>query len=306
LGRPAVREPLAGLTYFGPWPTGAYQLSFDAAVSATGGSRYVIIVRDSHLGITGAGILLHESGAIAVNTPGTGSYVGTGANWVPGVYHRYVITIDPDEGLIRYFVDGNLIGTRDLPQNFTGFGQIQIQRQFDGADHLDLDDIDYRALYLGLQWVGVAPYAGVSTTAQASTVAVVFDGTTMEPGGYSGELVIRTNDPAEPLITVPLGLTVMPVSLDDDGGVTVTSLAPNHPNPFSGVTRIRYVIGEPTHVTLEVFSVTGQRVRLLTDSFHTAGSYEHLLDARSLASGVYLYRLTAGHTVDVRRMLIVR
>jgi hypothetical protein len=36
------------------------------------------------------------------------------------------------------------------------------------------------------------------------------------------------------------------------------------------------------------------------------GSYEVKWDARSVASGVYLYRLTAGSFVETRKMVVLR
>jgi hypothetical protein len=63
-------------------------------------------------------------------------------------------------------------------------------------------------------------------------------------------------------------------------------------------------MGSP--VSLEVFSVTGQRVLMLVDRYHAPGSYEHAFSASELASGVYYYRLTADDAVDTGRMVIVR
>jgi hypothetical protein len=57
---------------------------------------------------------------------------------------------------------------------------------------------------------------------------------------------------------------------------------------------------------LTVFSALGQRVATLAEGEKEAGFHEVRFDASKLASGVYLYRLTAGEYVQVRRLVLIR
>ena len=79
-------------------------------------------------------------------------------------------------------------------------------------------------------------------------------------------------------------------------------------NPFRGGTRFSYTIPQRTPVRIEVFSVTGQRVRTLVDEVKEAGAYSASLSlsergARNLRAGIYLVRLSAGEASRAIRVV---
>ncbi|MBN2172307.1 MAG: right-handed parallel beta-helix repeat-containing protein [Candidatus Krumholzibacteriota bacterium] len=88
-------------------------------------------------------------------------------------------------------------------------------------------------------------------------------------------------------------------------------LAGNYPNPFNPKTSIRFDLPETQSVRLTIFDASGRRVATLVDATLPAG-YHHADwngrdDAgRSLASGVYFYRLEAGPLRETRRMLLLK
>jgi hypothetical protein len=84
------------------------------------------------------------------------------------------------------------------------------------------------------------------------------------------------------------------------------SLDQNYPNPFNPSTSIQFELPFATHVTLQVYSVLGEKVRTLVDEYRPAGSYAVTMDCMGLASGVYYYRITAGNFTQTRKMTLVR
>jgi hypothetical protein len=50
----------------------------------------------------------------------------------------------------------------------------------------------------------------------------------------------------------------------------------------------------------------GQKVATLIDGFQTAGSHQVTFNAASLASGIYMYRLSAGSFMQVKKMLLIK
>jgi hypothetical protein len=83
-------------------------------------------------------------------------------------------------------------------------------------------------------------------------------------------------------------------------------LEQNYPNPFNPTTNVRFSVPENGFVTLKVFDLMGREVSTLIEQQLSAGSYETTFAAGSLASGMYLYRLTAGGKVETRRMILMK
>ena len=88
-------------------------------------------------------------------------------------------------------------------------------------------------------------------------------------------------------------------------------LAQNAPNPFNSQTVLAYFLPAAGPVRLEVFSLTGQRVAVLRHGLQQAGFHRLRWDGRddagrSVASGLYLYRLVTDETVLTRKLMLLR
>ncbi len=84
------------------------------------------------------------------------------------------------------------------------------------------------------------------------------------------------------------------------------SLAQNYPNPFNPQTEIVFRIAETGRVRLAVYDIVGREVAVLADDVHDAGSYAVTFDAEALASGTYVYRLTANGFSRTMKMLVLK
>ncbi|MFA7330181.1 MAG: FlgD immunoglobulin-like domain containing protein [Candidatus Delongbacteria bacterium] len=99
--------------------------------------------------------------------------------------------------------------------------------------------------------------------------------------------------------------------VDDPAQPAAFRLEPNRPNPFNPETTLRFTLAQAGPVRLEVFNLAGQRVRVLQDGELDAGAHSLRFDARDeagreLASGLYLYRLSAAGRQETSRMLLLR
>jgi hypothetical protein len=84
------------------------------------------------------------------------------------------------------------------------------------------------------------------------------------------------------------------------------SLSQNYPNPFNPSTTISLQIPLRSRVNIQLYSVSGQRIRTIMDGTYDPGTYRVSVSAEGLPSGVYFYRLSAGDFTAVRRMVLLR
>ncbi len=85
----------------------------------------------------------------------------------------------------------------------------------------------------------------------------------------------------------------------------------NYPNPFNPTTTIQFDLPEPAKVSVEIVDVLGRVVLALPVRAVEAGAGRALeIDAGSLASGTYFYRLTAQTATDIMvrtgQMLLIK
>jgi hypothetical protein len=102
----------------------------------------------------------------------------------------------------------------------------------------------------------------------------------------------------------------------DDPGIpplppTVTRLLPAYPNPFNPSTNIRYALKEASKVKIEIYNARGQLMRVYDNAYGDPGYYQIMWDGKDAngnkaASGVYLYRMTAGHYTSSRKMVLAK
>jgi hypothetical protein len=84
------------------------------------------------------------------------------------------------------------------------------------------------------------------------------------------------------------------------------ALLQNYPNPFNGISNFGFRIAHLSWVTLKVFDLLGREVATLVNEQLSAGEHRVTFDGSNLASGVYLYRLTAGQATATKTMVLLK
>jgi hypothetical protein len=88
-------------------------------------------------------------------------------------------------------------------------------------------------------------------------------------------------------------------------------LSQNYPNPFNPSTVISYDLLQASDVGMNIYDLSGRRVKTLVSGIQVAGAHKVIWDGRSdkgeeVASGVYVCRLDAGGHVRTRKMVLTR
>lgn len=89
------------------------------------------------------------------------------------------------------------------------------------------------------------------------------------------------------------------------------ALAQNYPNPFNPSTTIEFNIPNASFVSLKVYDAAGKEIRTLVNTNKSAGLNTVVWNGknnsgRSVASGMFFYRLSAGKNVAVNKMILLK
>ena len=122
--------------------------------------------------------------------------------------------------------------------------------------------------------------------------------------GYS-----RGNANDDPMPIIVLDQQFTPVSVERENSQVPSQfyLDQNFPNPFNPSTAIKFGITEASNVDLRIYDALGREVAVLVNNeFLSAGSYNLKFNPASLASGIYVYRLTAGTNTVSKKMQLLK
>ena len=147
------------------------------------------------------------------------------------------------------------------------------------------------------------------------------------PSGTGVIATVKDEDLDDETFTVSLGdlpgivgagrPSSVEITVTDTGGVTSIespeeelpasfALDQNYPNPFNPSTTIAFSLDKAQPVTLAVYDLLGQEVRVLADGPRPAGRYRVTFDASDLASGTYVYMLQTEERVAIKTMVFLK
>jgi len=151
---------------------------------------------------------------------------------------------------------------------------------------------------------------------------ITYNGNTSDPAGPSknwSKIGKNTWDDHQMFFATPLTKVQMAklgfdttkvTSVEADPGATVPdeyALSQNFPNPFNPSTKISFKLPASAEVTLRVYNMLGEEVMTEIDGqVMGAGSYTVTIDASSLSSGVYLYKLITPGFTQARKMVLLK
>ncbi len=84
------------------------------------------------------------------------------------------------------------------------------------------------------------------------------------------------------------------------------SLGQNYPNPFNPTTRFTFEVPSDARVRLTVYDALGREVKILVDRDYAPGRYAVEADFSDLATGVYVYRMSAGAFSATKKLVLLK
>ncbi|WP_340103724.1 T9SS type A sorting domain-containing protein [Rhodohalobacter sp. 8-1] len=83
-------------------------------------------------------------------------------------------------------------------------------------------------------------------------------------------------------------------------------LSSPYPNPFNPTTTISYQMEQPGQVTINLYTITGQLVKELLNTYNTSGTYSFQLNGGNLSSGMYILRGRLGEQTESRTITLIK
>ena len=210
----------------------------------------------------------------------------------------------PEASAVTWPVDGATYMIEGDPTSVMGLMTFSEATDPDGDTVLYIWQMATDEMFLKL--IGLEYFIGQTATLPVTVndAAELYD---MVTRGYPGAVVVGgtielyeriiTSDGSEWTIGPVTSFMLTrgsPTAIEDEGLPTEFVLDGNYPNPFNPSTTIQFDLPETAEVSVQVVDMLGREVMSVPVQAFTAGANRTIqLNASSLASGTYLYRLVA-------------
>jgi len=124
-----------------------------------------------------------------------------------------------------------------------------------------------------------------------------------DPGSYDDILTVESDGGT---LEIPINAFVGIKDIPSGETLEAFALHGNYPNPFNPETTIEFALPAAAAVTLEVYSILGEKVSSLDFGEMSAGVKTVNYNAAGLTAGVYFYRLTAGDFTAGDKMILLK
>lgn len=221
----------------------------------------------------------------------------------PDSLFQYVVYLHYDNGAVVY-LNGTEVARVNMP-----YGEITYETQAsDDAEtytYMVLDKNDLKALVEGENILGVEVHQRNDDAEDLLFNLKIIDPTTVID---YGDEWYYFDEGTEPEIQI-LGSVGIENSLVTE--LKGFELYQNYPNPFNAETSIKYVVRSNNHTTLvdvnlSIFNLLGQKIATLVSEKQPAGIYTVRWNAKDVATGIYLYKLSVGKETRIRKMILLK
>ncbi|NQT27032.1 T9SS type A sorting domain-containing protein [candidate division KSB1 bacterium] len=84
------------------------------------------------------------------------------------------------------------------------------------------------------------------------------------------------------------------------------NLSQNYPNPFNPTTTIHYSTIKAGKVIIELYNITGQKVKTLVNQNNPAGNHRITVNTEELTAGIYFYSIKVGDFTQTKKMILMK
>jgi plastocyanin len=100
--------------------------------------------------------------------------------------------------------------------------------------------------------------------------------------------------------------TAATAGVDEPVSNDQATLGINYPNPFTGITILRYTVNHTSQIDLKIFDLNGKVLAQVVNKYQPADSYEVPFDASNLPNGTYICELKCGDAILTRRIILAK
>ncbi len=159
------------------------------------------------------------------------------------------------------------------------------------------------------EWLNLNRLSGTIYNGNSAEVILNVNTSEMELGDYTMDMVVTTNDPVNPQVTIPITLTVTDIVSGTDEPTALPKefeLYQNYPNPFNPSTTIKFALPVQTELVISVYNSLGEKVAEAFNGGLDEGFHEINFNASALASGVYFYRFESKKYISTKKMIVIK
>ena len=144
-------------------------------------------------------------------------------------------------------------------------------------------------------------YPTVSQNIVNDKIALIYQsdnmpGTSIQPTPPAHDPLLNT------IVYLPVG-PFIPVG-ESEEGISQCEISQNFPNPFNGVTYVEVTLNKTSNVSLEVYTLAGQKIVANDYGLKSAGNHTLKIDGSQLTTGIYFFTVSAGENKITRKMMV--